>query len=512
MVRKGIIFRIIPIIILLFLNTTAGMAEEYNILDFGAVKNEKSTVAIQKAVDHCFEKGGGTVVVPAGNFITGTIVLKSRINLHLQSGAVLEGSLDLDDYISTFRTHGMIFSEDAVDVSITGEGTIHARGIEFYDPTQNHTYPEFEKDLTRQKQDYMPDGEFYTDGPIKRLPKPGMTITFYHCSQVRLKDFILKDTPSWAIRLAYCDDVLVDGISILNNLLIPNSDGIHCTVSRNVRIANCDIRAGDDAIIFTGFPLEENTPGFSGEAQAAHTYGNKSRYAENFSVTNCQLQSRSAGIRVGYGQHPIRRGTFSNIQIYGSNRGIGIFAHDASDIEELIFSNIIIDSRLHNGQWWGNGEPIHISAISRFVENPAGMVKNVTFNHIMATGEHGLIFYGMPDSHLENIRLNDVRLNVVRGKETLTYGGNFDLRPTAYIEKQLFEHDIPGIYAQYVDGFYLQDVTLAWGEDLPDFFTHALQCFQVTGLHIERFEGKANPSCQSCDKLKLDNTTLSDKE
>jgi polygalacturonase len=72
----------------------------------------------------------------------------------------------------------------------------------------------------------------------------------------KLKDFTLKDTPSWAICLAYCEDVLVDGLTILNNLLVPNSDGIHCTTSRNVRIANCDIRAGDDAIIVTGFLMD----------------------------------------------------------------------------------------------------------------------------------------------------------------------------------------------------------------------------------------------------------------
>ncbi|MBS0000319.1 MAG: hypothetical protein KFF73_15160, partial [Cyclobacteriaceae bacterium] len=145
---------------------------EYNIVDFGAKINEKSTAAIQNAVNQCFDDGGGKVIVPAGKFITGTIVLKSRVNLHLEAGAILEASLNLDDYISTFRTHGMIFSEDAIGVSITGEGTIHARGIEFYDPAQNHTYEEFDKSLTRQKENYMPEGEFYSDGPIKRRPKP----------------------------------------------------------------------------------------------------------------------------------------------------------------------------------------------------------------------------------------------------------------------------------------------------------------------------------------------------
>jgi hypothetical protein len=502
MIRNAFLF------ILSIMSTNMGSAKEFNIIDYGAVEKENSTQAIQKAVDQCHTDGGGVVIIPAGKFITGTITLKSYVNLHLQQGAELIGSHNLEDYTTSFRKHGMILCEDANQVSITGEGIINARGTTFYDPTKNHVYEEFDRMLTRQKENYMPEGQFYSDGPIKRRPKPGMTITFYHCSQVSLKDFTLKDTPSWAIRLAYCDDVNVDGLTIANNLMVPNSDGIHCTASRNVRISNCDIRAGDDAIIITGFSLDEENPNVSTTEQEAHTYGNKSIYAENFTVTNCHLQSRSSGIRVGYGQHPIRRCIFSNIQIYGSNRGIGVFAHDVSDIEELIFSDIIIETRLHNGQWWGNGEPIHISAVCRFEGHSAGKVKNVQFNNIIATGEHGLIFYGMEDSQLENIKLNNVRLRIKNGAETLTYGGNFDLRPTAAIEKQLFEHDIPGLYAQYVKGLVIEDFSLDWDDNLPSFFTNAIECVNVIDLDINRINADKNPSCDTCDKIKLKKTTI----
>ncbi|MBN2030421.1 right-handed parallel beta-helix repeat-containing protein [bacterium] len=481
-------------------------AAKYNILDYGAVENENATQAIQEAVDECHSNGGGIVLVPAGKFIIGTVTLKSYVNLHLQQGAELIGSLNRADYLVSFRRHGMILCEDAIQVSITGDGIIDGRGTAFYDSTQNHVYDEFDRNLTRQKEGYMPEGEFYSDGPIKRLPMPGMCITFYHCSQVHLTDFTLKDTPIWAIRLAYCEDVYVDGLTIRNNLMVPNSDGIHSTASRNVRISNCDIRAGDDAIIVTGFDINENTPNYSTLEQEAHTYGNKSIYTENFIVTNCHLQSRSSGIRVGYGQHPIRRCIFSNIEIYGSNRGIGIFAHDISDIEELIFSDIIIETRLHNGQWWGNGEPIHISAICRFEGFSAGQVKNVQFNNIIATGEHGLIFYGMETSQLENIRLNNVHLKIKKGMETLTYGGNFDLRPAASIEKQIFEHDIPGLYAQYVNGLFIDDLSIDWDEDLPSFFTNAIECVNVNDLFIDRLDAEQNPACNDCEIIKLERT------
>jgi hypothetical protein len=144
----------------------------------------------------------------------------------------------------------------------------------------------------------------------------------------------------------------------------------------------------------TGFDKDEEKPGFDMTEQNSHTYGNKSVWAENMSVTNCLLKSSSAGIRIGYGQHPIRRCVFSNITIYESHRGIGIFAHDSANIEDIIFDNIIIETRLFNGHWWGHGEPIHLSCISRFPGHQAGQIKNISFNNINATGEQGILIFG----------------------------------------------------------------------------------------------------------------------
>ncbi|MDZ4708069.1 MAG: glycosyl hydrolase family 28 protein [Saprospiraceae bacterium] len=481
-------------------------AADFNVLDFGAVKNQVSTPGIQRAIDTCFALGGGRVVIPSGRFISGVLMLKSRVELHLVSGAVLEASLHLEDYKIDGRSYGMIYCEEAIQVSITGSGTIKANGILFYETDKNHVFPEFDRKQIRQKDQYMPEGIFTPDGPLKRKPRPGMTLVFFHCTDVKLTGITIEDTPVWAIRFGYCEGVLVDGITILNNPLIPNSDGIHCSASRNIRITNCNIVAGDDAIIMTGFDKIENVPDYNTAEQASHQYGNKSIYAENISVTNCQLKSTSAGIRIGYGQHPIRRGIFSNIIIYDSHRGIGIFAHDKSDIEDLIFSDIIIESRLYNGQWWGNGEPIHLSCISRFEGVKAGQIKNVQFNNITATGEQGILVYGLKESQLENIQFNNVQLRLKKGKETLTYGGNFDVRPATPPHRQLFEHDIPGLYAQHVKGLSIRNFNLQWGDDLPSFFTHGIQCEEVTDLYIDAFNGGPNPKAAGSQKVFLTNT------
>ena len=497
------------IIILLFLGNSLASGFECNIKDFGAVENMNATSSIQKAIDVCYQNGGGTVIVPSGTFIMGAIILKSNINLHLAHGAELKSSQNLNDFIISSAGYGMIFCQDASNVSITGEGTINGMGPNFYETDQNHLYPEFDKKIIRQKEGYMPEGTFFTDGPLKRKPMPGTMLVFFHCNHVSIRNITIKDSPGWSTRFGYCDDILIDGLNILNNLMIPNCDGIHLTVSRNVRIANCDIRAGDDAIAVTGFTkIGEPTPGFDSKEQDNFVHGNKTIYAENIQVTNCHLQSRSSAIRIGYGQHPIRKCIFSNIVISESNRGIGIYARDASSIEDLIFSNIIIETRLHNGQWWGHGEPIHLSVISRYEGKPVGQIKNVQFNNITATGEQGIFLYGLKESHMENIQLNNVQLNLKKGKETMGYGGNFDLRPAARIENQIFEHDIPGIYAQYVDNLAIRDFRLNWSNDLPSFFTDGIECLGVKDLLLEDFGGTPNPNSPKSQKVRLLETTL----
>jgi len=111
-------------------------AGTYNILDYGAVKNELSTAAIQRAVDACYEAGGGIVIVPAGTYITGTIILKSNINLYLEQGAELVSSVNIENFVVSSRRYGMIFCQDASQVSITGEDVINVLGTQFYEVDQ----------------------------------------------------------------------------------------------------------------------------------------------------------------------------------------------------------------------------------------------------------------------------------------------------------------------------------------------------------------------------------------
>ncbi|HDS06040.1 MAG TPA: hypothetical protein ENO05_00305 [Bacteroides sp.] len=467
---------------------------DYFITAYGA-RDDGSTVNtafIQRAIDACHEAGGGRVIVPAGEFITGTMVLKSNVELHLQQGARLVGSLDTADYRVDGQRRGMLFAYRAKNITLSGEGEIDGRGSSFHRSDRAHMGKDFNRMVTRQKEAYMPAGTVPEDGPIAYDYRPGMLVVILQCEQVSIKDLTFRDSPVWTFRIADCDGVAVTGISILNNPLVPNSDGIHCTTSRNVRICGCDIRAGDDAIIVTGFGTQV---GVSGDITTRldytdREYGNKTGYAENVTVTNCILQSRSAGIRVGYGINPIRNCIFSNMVIHGSNRGLGVFSRDNGSIENILFSDIIINNRLHSGHWWGNGEPIHVSAIRQNKDYPAGPVKNIRFRNIIAESESGIVLYGTPDAPLQDIQIENVSVHITRGKYTDLYGGNFDLRPVHTTDLGIFEHDIPALYGQFTERLSIRDLAVSWGEDLPPWMTHAVYCSDFSDLTIDGFYGK----------------------
>lgn len=466
---------------------------EYLITSFGAKDDGKTvnTRFIQQAIDACHDQGGGKVVIPHGEFISGTIVLKSRVNLYLEQGARLIGSPDTSDYMIGDYKHGLIYAYQASQITISGEGEIHGNGTGFHLANKAHMGRDFDRKVTRQGEDYMPEHLFPPEGPISFHSRPGMMLVLHQCEQVDIKNVTFSDSPHWTFRIADCDDVLVSGISIYNNLMIPNSDGIHCTTSRNVRISDCDIRAGDDAIIVTGFGTQAGVDGdiYTKQDYSTRDWGNKTGYAENITVSNCVLKSRSAGIRVGYGINSIRNCVFSNLVIYESNRGIGIFSRDDGSIENILFSDITIQNRMHSGHWWGNGEAIHVSAVRQNPDRPAGPVKNIRFKNIIIESESGMVIYGSPESPISDLVLENVSLKISAGIHSESYGGNFDLRPVYTSDLGIFEHDIPALYSQHTIGLKVLGLEVKWEGALPAFMTQAIYSRDFTNLTIKDFLG-----------------------
>ncbi len=449
----------------------------FNINDFGAIPDglTLNTTFIQNAIDSCSKFGGGRVYVPSGIFITGTIELKSNVNLYLESGAELKGSSNLEDYrnykaANYDSTHyGIIYAHKAKNISITGQGAINGNEEVFFSWKIAKNIEWGGVQYTRQKENYRAVKSGIGDGPIMPKERPRQMVIFSECSNVLVRDIQLIKSPFWTLHFADCDGVIVIGVKIWASLETPNSDGLDITSCNNVIISDCDIRTGDDAIAITGYAYHFELPG----------YHNLHHQSGNITITNCNLQSRSSGIRIGFlDQNTIRNIHINNVNITNSNRGIGIFLRDEGSIENITISQVAIETRLHTGDWWGNGEPIHISAVRGNPDVKLGQIKNVTFRDITCIGENGILIYGSDESVIEDVRFKNMRFILKDSKLNDAAGGNIDLRG-AFGDKQLFSFDISAFYAQYINNLSLHDVKIEWENINENYFNY--------GIHIKNF-------------------------
>jgi len=187
---------------------------------------------------------------------------------------------------------------------------------------------------------------------------------------------------------------------------------------------------------------------------------------------------------------------FNNINITNSNRGIVLTVRDSGSISDMHFQNINIETRLHTGDWWGNGEPIQVAVLRGTPGVPLGTIKNVFFSNIIAKSEAGIVVWSSEESEIENLQFHDISLKIKNSALNDYAGGNFDLRPVSDQRYSLFEHDIPGFYARGVKDLVIQNFRLTWDNQPQSFFTHAIEVDGFNGISIFDFTGTtahANP-------------------
>jgi polygalacturonase len=205
----------------------------FSILDYGAVADGKTpnTEAFQRAIAAVDKSGGGILIVPSGQYFTGPIVLCSGLNLHLDAGARILFSQNFDDYRIKGNTYRpLVGAKDCHDIEISGSGTLDGQGSPWW------VIERRVKSEARAKG--LPDAE---------IGRPRM-IVLESCERVRLEGVTLSNSPMYHFVPFKCEDVTVDGISILSPSDSPNTDGIDPSVSRRVLITHCRIDTGDDCI------------------------------------------------------------------------------------------------------------------------------------------------------------------------------------------------------------------------------------------------------------------------
>jgi len=493
------------IVFLLSVNVGFGQTSVYDITAYGAEKNSPngSTKAIQAAIDACYKNGGGEVLIPVGVFTSGTIHLKSNVELHLQSGAILRGSTNLNDYEPHTPDKpyapnhlGLIFTQDAENVSITGEGQIDGNGDSFFDLTLAKHLDSVTTAYTRQKNNFRHVSEGLGDGPFTPRDRPYQMIVFSNCKRVTVRDVFITKSPFWCMHFADCESVHVYGIRLWNNLLAPNADGIDVTSCSNVIIDGCDIRAGDDALAIVGYDHHFEIPGFE---HIKHV-------SENIVISNCNLQSNSSALRIGFlDQNTVQNVRVSNVNITHSTRGIGIFLRDQGSVRNITFTNMYIETRMATGDWWGNGEPIHISAIRGKEDVKLGAIENVQFNNIICKGDAGMLIYSTKESLVKNVSFKNITFEFVGSKINDVAGGNIDLRGGMGVKNTLFARDIPGLLAENVEDLTIDDFKLVWTNPRMPFLTNGIEVNNFKNLKITNFQGTGAPNNLKSYPVKVTN-------
>ena len=420
----------------------------FNVLKYGAVGDGRTldTDAIQKTIDEAAKTGNGArVLVPAGHkYLIGTLELKSSTDFHLQGDAELLVSTNKDDYSG----EAAIIAKGIHDLTISGTGSINGRALEF----MSH---------------YDKPNEWW----IPKEWRPRL-IVLTKSSDLKVLNITINKAPLWSLHMLGCENVLIDGIKIHNNLDVPNCDGIDPDHCRNVEIRNCAISCGDDAIVVKATRQTED-------------YGPSA----NLNVHDCVLETQDSGVKIGTETtQDICNIVFERCTIKTSCRGLNIQLRDEGDVYNVVFRNIKFKSRYHSAPWWGRGEAISFTAIPRTPDTKIGTIHNISVENVTGTSENSVRINGTKESRISNVRLENV--NVTLNRWTKYPGNLFDNRPTKVYE-DIEPHDNPGIFICFSDQVILKDCSVSWGDNVPDYFTNAIQAHDVTDLKIEGFKGEA---------------------
>ena len=365
---------------------------EINIATCGATQGGQTlcTKIIQQAVDTCSSKGGGRVIIPAGTWLSGTIVMKDNVELHLAEGATLLGSTKHADY-PTFNPeyrshkdinglHALIYAEKAENIAITGSGTIDGQG---------------KKQKPREGKQFKSD----RDGRPRN-------ILFISCKNILIQGITMKNSGVWNQHYLNCEDLLVEDIEVYNHSN-RNNDGIDIDGCRRFILRNSIIDSDDDAICLKS----------TGAAAC-----------EYITVSNCISSSHCNAIKTGTES----TGGFKHVNItditvkpcadskvvYGQASGITaitVGCVDGGICEDINISDIRIQ---------GTSVPIFVRLGKRNRAHTPGaevkkdsIMKDITISNVTASdcGDWGCAILGLPGNPIKNLTLENIQITFAGG-------------------------------------------------------------------------------------------------
>jgi len=414
----------------------------FNILQFGAKGDGKSkdTAAIQAAIDDAAKTGGGTVVFPAGDYLSGKLRLRSSVALYLGPGSTLIASPDKADFDAyeklTYDTfsdeetsyfhYALITGEGVENISVTGPGTI--------------------------------------EGNRNQRGGPKL-IALKTCRLISIHGITLQNSPNYNISLLGCDYVDIDGVTIFNGY----ADGIDPDCCQFVRIANCYVETFDDAIV----PKTSPSLGYL-------------RSTENLTVTNCVLTTSSYALKLGTeSSGDFKNIAFSNCTVFsrrdkwnrGPLGGVAIESVDGGNIDRVVVTNIAM-----HDVW----APIFIrlGGRGRAQKTPTpGTLRNVSISQIVATGAAlASSITGVPGGDVGPVWIQDSRISVVGKGSAARLDREIPEEIPAYPEADMFgELPCYALYCRHVNGLVLDrvDFALENADERPALVADAVKRFEL---------------------------------
>ncbi len=414
---------------------------DFLVRDFGAVGDGKtlSTASIQAAIDVCAHAGGGRVVLDKGVFLSGTLVMKDHVELHIKGKATLLGSTDPSHYpeLSTpYRFFGddwvkqsLIFGDRLVDIALTGKGVIDGQGAAFQVNTKK-----------------KPDR--YRNRPY--------LIRFTACKDVVVEDLNLQNSAMWMQHYLACDNVVISGITVYNHCN-KNNDMIDIDGCRNVVIENCKGDTDDDALT-----LKSTSP----------------RACENVLIRNCIISSHCNAIKMGTESV----GGFKNITIrdceirpsarkdviYGLPEGISGISLEVVDggvMENVFISGVRMD---------GPEVPLFIRLGNRarpYMEGlappPVGKLKDIRIENLRVrnAGKTGCSISGIAGHPAKNISLQDFKMDFRGGVKRSEVKEEVPELEDLYPEATMFGI-LPAsvFYLRHLEGMKISDIQVSFLE------------------------------------------------
>jgi hypothetical protein len=435
-------------------------AKDYNVLSFGAVPDGKTlaTTAIQAAIDQAHAEGGGRVVLPRGRYLSGSVVLKSGVEFHLEKGAVLLGSTDPKQYIQLHNNicvgyKALVLAYQAENIAITGKGELDGQGSRLALNIDSLFYIGQIDSVQYEFPEMRP----------KWFLRP-QVIQFFECKNVQITDVTVKNSACWVQTYVLCEDLVISRIRVESDAYW-NNDGIDIVDCRRVRITDCDIDAADDGICLKSY------------VGYVHYKHPSIQWCDSIYIADCRVRSSASAVKFGSASFGgFKHVVIKDIKVYDTFRSaIALEMVGGGVMEDVVVEGI----RAKNT---GNAIFIRLGQMHR----EPGTLRNIVIRDMkvevpwerpdddyVLRGPALPFFHnvfpssitGLPGHPVENVTLEDIEI-IYPGRGNPAYANRPLSRihmvpenPKKYPEFSMFG-ELPawGLYVRHVDGLVLRDV------------------------------------------------------